>query len=198
MKPREHGVWRITKETASLKRIIESTQNAATTAGLDKKQSFRIQLLAEELVEMLPGLLSFSDGEFWVEKEGKSFELHTVLSPDESLSSEKRDKLLEVSSSGKNAAVTGIMAKIRLAAYFMLVDYEKNAALSDSFYMHGMADCPQFPVQVWSLNAYKENVGQTNGDDGDELEKSIVANLADEVIVGIQGKKVEIIVKKAF
>ena len=198
MKPRENGVWRITRNVDSLKRILESTQKAAEASHLDRKQSLRIQLLAEELVEMLPGLLSFTDGEFWVENDGKSFELHTVLSPNESLSLEKREKLLDVSSSGKNAAAVGIMAKIKLAAYFMLVDYDSNAVLNGSFYMHGMADSPYFPVQAWSLNAYRENVGQEKGKDWDELEKSIVANIADEVLVGIQGKKVEIIVKKAF
>ena len=32
----------------------------------------------------------------------------------------------------------------------------------------------------------------------DELEKSIVAKLADDVIVGVRGKNVEIVIKKEF
>ena len=32
----------------------------------------------------------------------------------------------------------------------------------------------------------------------DELEKSVITKIADDVIVGIKGRKVDIIVKKAF
>lgn len=36
------------------------------------------------------------------------------------------------------------------------------------------------------------------GDEWDHLDKSIVARLADDVIVGVRSKKVEIIIKKKF
>ena len=50
---------------------------------------------------------------------------------------------------------------------------------------------------AWSLNSYKEQAsGQS--EEWDELEKSIIANLADDVIVGVTGKKVEIVVVKNF
>jgi hypothetical protein len=39
---------------------------------------------------------------------------------------------------------------------------------------------------------------KTNKDEWDQLEKSIVAKLADGVIVGVKGKKVDIIIKKEF
>ena len=35
-------------------------------------------------------------------------------------------------------------------------------------------------------------------DEWDQLEKSIVTRLADDVIVGVRGKKAEIIIKKKF
>ena len=37
-----------------------------------------------------------------------------------------------------------------------------------------------------------------DSEEWDQLEKSIVAKLADDVIVGVRGKKVEIIIKKKF
>lgn len=185
----------------SLKKVLSETEKTAVYAALDKKQSGRLRLLAEELVEMLPSLLAFTAGEFWIDCKGTNFELHTTLTPNNSLTSEKRDELLKVSSSGKNAAATGIMAKIRLAATFMLIDYEKNVAempATAAFYHDGMGANPYFPISSWSLENYRAKAKSEQGEKWDELEKSIIANIADDVLVGIEGKKVEIIVKKSF
>ena len=57
---------------------------------------------------------------------------------------------------------------------------------------------------VWSMNRYKSEVegsveeNSEAADAWDELEKSIVANLADEVSVKIVGNEVEITIFKAF
>ena len=185
----------------TLKKVLSETEKTAAYASLDKKQGSRLRLLAEELVEMLPSLLEFTSGEFWIECEGKHFELHTSLKPDDALTSEKRDELLKVSSSGKNAAAVGIMAKIRLAAAFMLIDYEKNAAdllLAGDFYHDGMGANPYFAIPAWTLENYRAKAKSEQGEKWDELEKSIIANIADDVLVGVDGKKVEIIVKKSF
>lgn len=185
----------------SLKKVLSETEKTAVYAALDKKQSGRLRLLAEELVEMLPSLLAFTAGEFWIDCKGTNFELHTTLTPNNSLTSEKRDELLKVSSSGKNAAATGIMAKIRLAATFMLIDYEKNVAempATAAFYHDGMGANPYFPISSWSLENYRAKAKSEQGEKWDELEKSIIANIADDVLVGVEGKKVEIIVKKSF
>lgn len=189
------------KDTDFLKNILYQTQKTGLFASLDKKENGRLRLLAEELVGMLPELLEFSDGEFWIDCNGKSFELHTVLNPNVSLTDEIREKLLQVSSSGKNAAAVGIMAKIKLAVEFMLIDYEKNInqlPLDYEFYHDGMGTVPYFSSASWSLGAYRAKTSGEKGEKWDELEKSIIANIADDVLVGIQGKKVEIIVKKAF
>ena len=50
----------------------------------------------------------------------------------------------------------------------------------------------------WSLNNYRNVVHEENVEDWDELEKSIIASLADDVIVGVKGKKASIVVVKKF
>ncbi len=51
----------------------------------------------------------------------------------------------------------------------------------------------------WSMEKYKSELKKKNDEDSwDELEKSIVANIADDVSVNIVGSDVEIIVTKAF
>ena len=183
----------------SLSLLLDETEKAAAYSNLDKKQTGRLRLLAEELVEMLPELLSFSKGKFWIESEEKVFSLHTVLTPNESMTAERREKLLAVSSTGKNSAAIGIMSKIKLAAEFMLIDYEENATYSTPFYENGMINPVSIGMDLaWSLNSYKQKANTQKDERWDELEKSIIANIADDVLVGVQGKKVEIIVKKSF
>ena len=50
---------------------------------------------------------------------------------------------------------------------------------------------------AWSLSTYKQGA-KNKTEAWDELEKSIIANMADDVIVGIIGGKVEITIKKSF
>ena len=50
---------------------------------------------------------------------------------------------------------------------------------------------------TWTLSRYKDS--QKNSEEPwDELEKSIIANLADDVIVSVKGNKVEIVIVKTF
>ena len=191
-------VCKLSINATDLDALLKETVKAAAYRELDEKETGRLRLLAEELVEMLPELLRFSEGEFWVESANKNFELHVSLSPNQTLTAERRQKLLDVSTSKTNAAAVGIMAKIRLAAEFMLVDYEKSAGMSESFYIPGTPSVVSFADPLWTLNAYREGAKMAKGETWDELEKSIVANLADDVVVSLQGKQVDIVVKKSF
>ncbi len=56
---------------------------------------------------------------------------------------------------------------------------------------------PYYYSNAWALSQYKETAKEDENA-WDELERSIIANLADDVVVGIKGKKVDIVVKKDF
>ena len=89
------------------------------------------------------------------------------------------------------------MGKVRSVFETMLIDYV--TAYNENYttyYTMGMVSEPPYYSSAWSLVKYKE--AEKNEDEWDELEKSIIANLADDVVVGIKGKKVDIIVKKKF
>lgn len=182
-----------TKDNASLKAVLSETEKTAEYAELDKKQEGRLRLLAEELINMLPEVLEFSSGEFWIDCSGKQFEMHTSLTPDVGINSEKRDELLKLSKSGKNAAAVGIMSKIRLAVTFMLLDPN----IYQNSFMYLGAD-PTGESLVWTLDTFRKEAKEKKGEAWDELEKSIIGNIADDVLVGVEGKRVEIVVKKTF
>ena len=127
------------------------------------------------------------------------------------MSIDLRDELISVSKSGKNAAAKGIMGKIRAVAETMLLaasDPTLQALPAGEFYDYhgynmgfGYID-PTIAVETgyiysWSLFNYKTAVEEKK-DEYAELERSIVAKLADDIIVGVRGKNVEIVVKKSF
>ena len=53
---------------------------------------------------------------------------------------------------------------------------------------------------TWSLSQYQTAVKENESslENWDELEKSIIANLADDVTVGVKGDNVEMIIKKKW
>jgi hypothetical protein len=191
-------VCKLTTDATDLRMVLKETAKSAAYRDLDPKETSRLRLLAEELVEMLPSLLRFSKGSYWVESTGKKFELHVELVPNETLSERKREQLLDVSTSKQNAAAVGIMAKIRIAAEFFLVDYEETSTMSETFYVPGTPSVINLADPTWSLNSYREEAKKAQGEVWDELEKSIVANLADDVVVALEGRQVDIVVKKEF
>ena len=83
--------------------------------------------------------------------------------------------------------------------------------LPSSYYMLGLVDAPvalgaplQMDNVVWTLDTYRQGVdgaketGEEAKEAWDELEKSILANLADDLIVAIRGDEAEITVVKKF
>ena len=198
-------IYKFEKDTADFDSISGIAVKIAAYNELDKKQELKLTLLCEELVEMLPKLLTYGKGEFWIENEGTQYKIHALVEADSLLSSMERDEILSVSKSGKNAAATGIMNKIRAAAEVMLANYSKSAALTNAVYADpypnyfnmGYIVQPDDYTNQWSLSQYKENAKEDK-EAWDELEKSIIANLADDVTVGIINGKVEIVAVKNF
>ena len=62
-------VYRFERALSDIDGINELAEKAAAYSGLDEKQKLKLMLLCEELVEMLPNLLLYGKGEFWIETE---------------------------------------------------------------------------------------------------------------------------------
>lgn len=184
-------------------------EKAGNEQGLDKKQNFHLRLLSEELFGMLKSISGGIDADYWAEIDGKKFEIH--MKSEVRLTEDMKKQLLAASSSGENAAAKGFMGKIKV----MIAEALFVNSPSDSYVFSGlslglmsMASPSSLSAAggayLWSMDKYKDEVKKEAENDGeaaeawDELEKSIVANVADEVQVKILGNLVEIIVSKAF
>ena len=199
---------------------VEQTAASAAYRGLNKKNTLQLRLLAEELLGMLEQITGNLSAEFWVESRGGSFELH--LTAARSITSEMRKELLNVSSSGKNSANVGIMGKLKGVFEQAILDSSNNArpVSYSAYYMQGLlysanpanidpialglSAAAKAETADWSMRQYKHTVAQEKGHDAaardawDELEKSIIANLADEITVSIRGSNVEMVAYKSF
>ena len=122
---------------------------------------------------------------------------------------EMRRQLLSAASSGENAAAKGFMGRLREAIVDIMLLERANEPTLFSLGAMSMNSPGSYRADSisyeWSLRRYRDAIGgrKDGGDDEasaawDELEKSIVANLADEVSVSILGDDVEMIVTKAF
>ena len=204
------NICKLNEDLACLKAVLTEVEKVTTYNGLEDKKALRLRLLAEELCGMLPGLIENFSGKFWAENDADDYELHVELKADD-MNIDLRDELISVSKSGKNAAAKGVMGKIRAVAETMLLaasDPTLQTLPAGEFYDYygynmgfGYID-PTIAYETgymysWSLFNYKTAVEEKE-DEYAELERSIVAKLADDIIVGVRGKNVEIVVKKSF
>lgn len=190
----------IKKGGIGLETILSEVEKVARYEELGKKETLRLRLLAEELTGMLPELVKEFEGRFFATSKGKRFELHVEVSA-EDMTREKKDSLIAVSKSKKNASARGIMGKIREAAENMLLYVDSPEAAENMMnYQPMLSSGADYSYSYsWSLDQYRELAKKSDAAEAwDELERSIVAKLADDVLVGIKGKKVEIVIIKTF
>ena len=203
----------------SLNKALEYANSFADSLGLPKKEIFHIRLLTEELLGLLAGITNRDyDGAYlWFEGGDGTYRLH--LAGRIFMTAERRAELLASSTSGKNAAVNGIIDKIRdmvARGILNLTSPDSNSAgyiamPLPSFYLSGIeTPVPMIDTAVWTLSNYRkslidsspdpysETLVRENRTTWDELERSIIANIADDVMVNIQKDNVEITVLKSY
>ena len=190
---------KIEKGTNDLYEILNESERVAVYAGLNKKQTLQLRLICEEIYGMLPNIIDDYSGDFWIECENGECKVNAQINiPD--LTAEEKESLIQVATNKKNAFAVGIVGKIRSAIenLFLGREYWDTYDMSTLFNESVQYNVGIVPMYSWSLNNYRNTVKQENEEDWDELEKSIIANLADDVIVGVKGKQASIVVVKKF
>ncbi len=199
---------KITTQGVGMEGALAATEQLGLDSGLGHKEVLRLRLLAEELVGMLRGITGSMEAYYQAQQEDRKFLLR--LSAEVGMTQELRKQLLAASTSGRNAAAKGFMGRIReMIAAVILPQSGDSAPLQGlSLGLMGLGSPSHYSVGMdayaWTMSRYvsevqsSREVSEEAAEAWDELEKSIVANLADEVSVKIQGAKVEIAITKAF
>lgn len=195
------NVCKILKGTSDLEAILKESEKVAEYNELTHKQGLQLRLLCEEIDGMLPYMIGDFEGDLWMEFVDGVCKIFVSIEIPE-LDASKRDVLINVAMNKKNAAAVGIVGKIRDAIEGFFLDEETLLALdasSESCYVStGYYEGVDYSY-LWSLQQYRNNLKKKAGDEGwDELEKSVIASVADDVIVGVKGKRADIVVVKKF
>ncbi len=164
--------------------------------GLSPKSAMQLRLLAEETMSLMRAITGGANGEFWVEDEDGVYEMHLLVTT--MIDEEMRRQLLSTATSGKNEATRGFMGKIR--SFF-----EPSVGLPTfAAGFHGAGAPQMYGGYVWSMEDDRDQLrqyerlhqGADTWEAWDELEKSVVARVADNVKVSIRGTTVEMTILK--
>lgn len=202
----------LTSKDKRIPDILKVTEDFVRLQSLDKKQALHMTLLAEELVGLISGITTDFRGEFWVEGSAGAYDV--CIEAETLVNKKRRDELMAMSSSGKNIEIKGVMGRIRniFEGFMLSYDETENQEVIMSqmtpYSAGGMVDMNAFrsmESQIWSLDEYRKNlvVPVKESEEGavqawDEMEKSVVAKLADDVRVGIRGSRVTMVIHKEF
>lgn len=179
-----------------IENALAQVDKVAAYKGLSHKDALQLRLLAEEMMGMMRSITGKKEGKFWIEDADGEYQLH--LNVNTPLTMEKRDQLIAASRSGKNEAARGLMGRLR--------DFFDQGADVDAMPLY-YAEIPgDFTGSVleweWSMAAYQNTLRQwTDNDENaremwDELEKSVVTHVADDIKVFIRGSYAEMIIIK--
>lgn len=194
---------RVSSSGEGMEEALQMTEKFGLESGLIRKEDLRLRLLAEELFGMMRSIVGKIEALYWIEGEDQKYDI--FLAGDVELNQDSRRKLIEVSSKHENAAAKGFMGKLHDMIGVMLLP-EGDGPSMTSIGLMTMGSPNEFiansDAYSWSLNKYREELQASDNEEArkenDELERSIVASLADEVSVSIEDSKVTIVVTIAF
>ena len=186
--------------------VYEQVDKSIEELQLNKKDSLHMKLLFEESIGMVKAITGDFTAVVWAEKyDGESW-LRLVGKTDMNI--DKKTDLMSVSSTGSNALAVGFMGKVRDFVETGLLNYDGvmklqqkyngyGVGISGSYLDTAVASNPNaFTGFMWTMDDYKESLKNGHGEPEvtaywEELEKSIVASIAKDVVVGVEKNQIE-------
>ena len=194
-------VIEVSSRGEKMEAALKQADKVAAYKEMSPKNAVHLHLLTEEMMGLMRSITGDVTGKFWIEDENEDYQLH--LQVEKWLTSETREKLLAASTTGKNSAAKGLMGRLR--NFFEVGADEDVVAYTNPLVLPGMYETAAAPKMdwEWSMVQYEEALASTRQENRetvqearDELEKSVVAHVADDVKVSIKGRVVEMIIYK--
>ncbi|HEX3027266.1 MAG TPA: hypothetical protein VHR42_08610 [Clostridia bacterium] len=177
--------------TLNMEDVFAKIESAAEKNALLPRESNILRLLGEEMLSMTLNLADNADCSFEIWNNEKRFELR--LRAMAKISPESKRDFVSLSSKKENILAKGLIGKIGSA----MEDYLYNVGSGN--YLMFCPDPLNGYAQIWTLNDYMLNTSpEEQKEDWDGLERSILMNTADDIIIGVNNGQVEMTVKKAF
>ena len=191
----------VSSKGSEMEAALDQVEKVAAYKSLPTKDALHLRLLTEEMMGMMRSLTGETEGSFWIEDQAGEYRLHLCVHT--RMDSGKRGQLLSAASSGKNESAKGLMGRLR--DFFDRGADEDIASFTSPLMLPGMYEESTTPTLdwEWSMVKYEDALSaRIKRDDSqakeawDELEKSVVAHVADDVKVSIRGRQVEMIIVK--
>lgn len=194
------SVCKIEKGTGDLSAILAESEKVSEYIGLDRKEAMKLRLICEEIDGLLPNITDEFEGDFWIDYEDGVCKVNVSIRIPE-FNATKKKELISLANDKRNAAAVGIIGKIRNAIEnFFLSEGSTDALDASSITFHtatGYSEGVDYSY-LWSLQQYKDTMEKDETETWDELEKSVITSVADDVIVSIRGNSADIVIVKRF
>ena len=185
---------------------MEAAEKFAAYHEITGKSAMHLRLLTEETISMIHGIFDSFSGSFWLESEKTPDGIlcRICLSAKKLANMEQEAQILSVASTGKNESAKGILGKIRE----MLRRSLQMPSEADAHYLQQMCDTVNDvgnygfrspDSNYWSLQIYRQKLSEqkeAQHEEWDELEKSIIAKLSDEVKVWLENDSTTVVIEK--
>lgn len=190
-------------EEDRIEQALQKTDACLKALNLSKKDELHVKLLCEESIAMVRQIAGDFTAMMWVEAYKGECAVKLLLSTE--MDSFKKEEFINTSTNKKNSASMGLMDKISDIISTGMADFDSVMKLNQEYngsfidygsmgtYMSvGNAASPDYAGGLlWSLMDYKNELSEKRDEPAgqtawDELEKSIVASIAKDVIVGIK------------
>ncbi len=182
-------------DRANISSILDKVEALALYAGMSRRDSSNMCLLAEEMITSVSHIMDVSESRLWMETAADKFEIHLQI--DALVTEENKKKFLEISKSGKNTKPRGFLARMGMALDNLF--FSEDAALAaDGMEMLG---CETSYAGAFgggyrfSYRSYMSEVESKKPEERDELEgieKTIIESIADDITVTARSHSVEI------
>ena len=158
-----------------IQRVIKATEQYGNRLRLKQKNIMQLQLISEELIGIVRNIIEDAKATFWIEGTGLMSRIHLHMPT--SVESAEYQKLMKLSTSGRNEAVQNLSGKIWQMTMNGILQKKDDEDKKGRSY-------------TWSLREF-ESTGDTS-----LLGESILASMANDVKVKVTKKSVELIVIK--
>ena len=202
----------ITSKDEDMSDALNKIDENIKSLNLGQKDSLHLRLVAEEMLGMMNSLTGRYRAFMWFERSVKEAKVYLTAKTD-NMHIDTKKELLSVSTTGKNESTKGFMGKIGDIIENGLYSMDEVGQLQTRYgggtVMYGamgMVDPEALNAgslaYAWSLEQYRQSVGddmqekEELSEAWDELEKSIVASIADNVSVSVKGGTVEMVIEK--
>ena len=159
---------------SGLEKATQLARSFAERQHLNKRAAMQLELMTEESLGFVKQITDHTARDFWIEGTGSTYRLH--ISFDAKVGGEEYKKLINISSSGRNAADNGLSGKIWEA---VLIGLKRPAG-------RGKDSRDSYEWHLSDTEIAEEEIGQ-----------SILGAMASDIRVSVTTERVELTVSKS-